>query len=397
MHVTAPANRLRTPPLSLYIHIPWCVKKCPYCDFNSHAARDGIPQDAYVDALLADLDGDLADFGDAARRPLHSVFFGGGTPSLFTPAAIARILDGVAARLAFAPGAEITLETNPGTVEHGRFGGYRGAGVNRISFGVQSFDNAMLQRLGRIHSADEAARAFAEARTAGFDNINLDLMYALPHQDLAGALADLERAIALAPEHISHYQLTLEPNTLFAAKPPPLPDSDSAWDMQEHGQALLAAHGHVQYEVSAYARDGRRSAHNLNYWTFGDYLGIGAGAHAKLSDAGSGAIRRRAKQRTPRAYLDHATTPRRIATETPVAAADLPFEFMMNALRLVDGVPLALFGERTGLPRDALDRPLGAAIDRGWLSVEDGQLRAGSEGQRFLNDVIGLFLPDPPP
>ncbi|MBN8480319.1 MAG: radical SAM family heme chaperone HemW, partial [Xanthomonadales bacterium] len=286
------------PPLSLYVHIPWCVKKCPYCDFNSHAVREGIPQEAYVDALLADLDGDLADFGDAARRPLASVFFGGGTPSLFSPAAIARILDGVAARLAIVPGAEVTLETNPGTVEHGRFAGYREAGVNRISFGVQSFDDAMLHRLGRIHSADEATRAFAEARAAGFDAINLDLMYALPRQDLAGALADLERAIALAPEHISHYQLTLEPNTLFAAKPPPLPDSDSAWDMQEHGQALLAAHGYAQYEVSAYARAGHRCAHNLNYWTFGDYLGIGAGAHAKLSDAATGTIRRRAKQRT---------------------------------------------------------------------------------------------------
>ena len=386
-----------TPPLSLYIHIPWCVKKCPYCDFNSHAVRDGIPQEAYVDALLADLDGDLADFGDAARRPLSSVFFGGGTPSLFTPAAIARILDGVAARLAFAAEAEVTLETNPGTVEHGRFGGYREAGVNRISFGVQSFDDAMLQRLGRIHSSAEALRAFDEARTAGFDNINLDLMYALPHQDLAGALADLKRAIALAPEHISHYQLTLEPNTLFAAKPPPLPDSDCAWDMQEHGQALLAAHGHAQYEVSAYAREGRRSAHNLNYWTFGDYLGIGAGAHAKLSDAGTSAIRRRAKQRTPRAFLEHATTSRRIAGDAPVASADLPFEFMMNALRLVDGVPAMLFGERTGLPRGVLDRPLREAVERGWLVDDADQLRAGSEGQRFLNDVIALFLPEPEP
>ncbi|MCW5569337.1 MAG: radical SAM family heme chaperone HemW, partial [Dokdonella sp.] len=343
---------LAAPPLSLYIHIPWCVKKCPYCDFNSHALREGIPLGTYVDALLADLDGDLADFGEAARRPLASVFFGGGTPSLFTPAAIGRILDGVAARLAFAPGAEVTLEANPGTIEHGRFDGYRTAGVNRVSFGVQSFDDAMLARLGRIHSSDEATRAIDEARAAGFDNINLDLMYALPHQDLAGALADLERAVALAPEHLSHYQLTLEPNTLFAAKPPPLPDSDSAWDMQEHGQALLAAHGYLQYEVSAYARGGRRSAHNLNYWTFGDYLGVGAGAHAKLTDTTTGTIRRRAKQRTPRAYLEHAAGPRRIATDTVVAAADLPFEFMMNALRLVDGVPMALFAQRTGLSVD---------------------------------------------
>ena len=383
-----------TPPLSLYIHIPWCVKKCPYCDFNSHAVRDGIPQDAYTDALLADLDGDLLDFGESARRPLHSVFFGGGTPSLFAPPAIARILDGVAARLTFAPDAEITLETNPGTVEHGRFDGYRAAGVNRISFGVQSFDDSMLTRLGRIHSAAEAERAFAEARTAGFDNINLDLMYALPNQDLTGALDDLERAIALAPEHLSHYQLTLEPNTLFAAKPPPLPDTDSAWDMQEHGQALLAAHGYAQYEVSAYARDGRRSAHNLNYWHFGDYLGIGAGAHAKLSDPAAGTVRRRAKQRTPRAYLEHANGPRRIAGDTVVGVADLPFEFMMNALRLLDGVPMALFAERTGLTDESLAAALAEASRRGWLVSEAGTLRASALGQRFLNDVIALFLPD---
>ena len=381
------------PPLSLYIHIPWCVKKCPYCDFNSHAVRDGIPQDAYVDALLADLEHDLADFGAAARRPLASVFFGGGTPSLFTPAAIGRILDGVAARLAFEPAAEITLETNPGTVEHGRFDGYRAAGVNRISFGVQSFDDAMLAALGRIHSADEAVRAFAAARAAGFDNINLDLMYALPRQDLGGALGDLDRAIALAPEHVSHYQLTLEPNTLFAAKPPPLPDSDSAWDMQEHGQALLAACGYVQYEVSAYARGDRRSVHNLNYWTFGDYLGIGAGAHGKLSDAATGTIHRRSKQRTPRAWLEHAAGPRRIAGSAAVTAIDLPFEFMMNALRLVDGVPLALFTQRTGLAAESVAAPLAEARRRGWLADAGDRLCPSADGQRFLNDLIALFLP----
>ncbi|ANB17045.1 radical SAM family heme chaperone HemW [Dokdonella koreensis] len=386
---------LTAPPLSLYVHIPWCVKKCPYCDFNSHAVREGIPQEAYVDALLADLDRDLADFGAAVPgRPLASIFFGGGTPSLFAPAAIGRILDGVAARLSLAPGAEVTLETNPGTVEHGRFDGYRAAGVNRISFGVQSFDDAMLHRLGRIHSAADAERAIGEARAAGIDNINIDLMYALPQQDLAGARADVDRAIALAPPHVSHYQLTLEPNTLFAARPPPLPDSDSAWDMQEHCQQRLAEAGYVQYEVSAYAQGGRRAAHNLNYWHFGDYLGIGAGAHGKLTDAAAGTVRRRAKQRTPRAYLEHAATPRRIVGDAVIVAADLPFEYMMNALRLIDGVPAGEFAERTGLAPAVLAAPLAAAHQRGWFDDAPGLLRTSVDGQRFLNDVIALFLPE---
>ncbi len=382
------------PPLSLYIHVPWCVKKCPYCDFNSHAVRGDIPQDAYVDTLLADLDRDLGDFPEAiAARPLRSIFFGGGTPSLFTPAAIARILAGVAARLAVPATCEITLETNPGTVEHGRFDGYRSAGVNRISFGVQSFDDAMLRRLGRIHSADEAERAIDEARSAGIDNFNIDLMYALPEQSLAGALADIERALALRPAHISHYQLTLEPNTLFAAKPPRLPDSDDAWDMQERCQERLALGGFRQYEVSAYARDDRRAEHNLNYWEFGDYLGIGAGAHAKLTDASRGTITRRAKQRTPRVYLEHAATPRGIASEVVLAAADLPFEYMMNALRLVDGVPAADFSARTGLAPATIAPALAAAHANCWIDDTHDRLRTTAEGQRLLNDVIALFLP----
>ena len=384
------------PPLSLYIHVPWCVKKCPYCDFNSHAVRDGIPQDAYVEALLADLDRDLRDATTAvAGRPLRSIFFGGGTPSLFSPDAIARILDGVASRLDVTARTEITLEANPGTIEHGRFDGYRSAGVNRISFGVQSFDDRMLQRLGRIHSADDAERAIGEAVAAGFDNYNIDLMYALPEQQLDGALRDVECAIALRPAHLSHYQLTLEPNTLFAVRPPPLPDSDTAWDMQEHCQQLLAASGYAQYEVSAYAREGRRAEHNLNYWEFGDYLGIGAGAHAKISDAASGTITRRAKQRTPRAYLEHAATPRAIASDTPLAPADLPFEYMMNALRLIDGVPDTDFSARTGLAADTIARPLAEARARGWLDGPGARLRTTAEGQRLLNDVIALFLPLP--
>jgi putative oxygen-independent coproporphyrinogen III oxidase len=381
------------PPLSLYIHIPWCVKKCPYCDFNSHAQVGGLPEDAYVTALIADLDRDLADFGEAtAGRPLHSIFFGGGTPSLFSPGSIARILDGVRKRLPIEAGIETTLETNPGTVEHGRFDGYRAAGVNRISFGVQSFDDEKLRRLGRIHSASDAALAVGEARAAGFDNFNIDLMYALPGQDLAGAARDIAQAIALAPTHISHYQLTIEPNTAFAAQPPVLPDSDAASDMQEHCQGLLAVAGYAQYEISAYAQSGRRSRHNLNYWQFGDYLGIGAGAHGKITDPASSRIRRRAKQRTPRAYLENAGQPRAIASEATLARPDLPFEYMMNALRLVDGVPTVEFIQRTGLGMTAIAPILADARRRGWLIESDQMLRTTESGQRFLNDVISLFL-----
>ena len=385
------------PPLSLYIHIPWCVKKCPYCDFNSHAQVGGLPQDAYVTALLADLDRDIADFGEALTdRPLRSIFFGGGTPSLFSPESIGRILTGVRERLGVEDGIEVTLETNPGTVEHGRYDGYLSAGINRISFGVQSFDDDMLRRLGRIHSASDAARVVGEARTAGFDNFNIDLMYALPDQDPAGAMADIEQAVALAPTHISHYQLTIEPNTVFAARPPALPDSDTAWDMQEQCQQMLAAAGYGQYEISAYAQSGRQSRHNLNYWQFGDYLGIGAGAHGKLSDAARGTIRRRAKQRTPRAYLDHAADARRIASDVVLAPLDLPFEYMMNALRLVEGVPAREFSERTGLAIETIEPILAAAKAQGWIVDDATSLRTTETGQRFLNDVIALFLVDAP-
>ena len=382
------------PPLSLYIHIPWCVKKCPYCDFNSHAQNGALPVDAYVAALLADLDRDLREFDAAiAARPLHSIFFGGGTPSLFAPDAIARILDGVAARIKLPRGIEITLETNPGTVEHGRFDGYLAAGVSRLSFGVQSFDDARLRRLGRIHSAADAERAIEEARTAGYANFNLDLMYALPEQTLEGALADLERALALQPAHISHYQLTLEPNTVFAAKPPPLPDEDSAWDMQEACQQRLAAAGYAQYEVSAYARDGRRCLHNLNYWSFGDYLGIGAGAHGKLTEATSGRIVRTTKVKAPRSYLERAAGGAAFGTRAAVAPADLPFEFMMNALRLNEGVASASFLERTALTRDAFADAWRVALERGWLENDPTRLVPTELGRRWLNDVIELFLP----
>jgi len=385
---------LVAPPLSLYVHMPWCVKKCPYCDFNSHGLRsEPPPYSDYIDHLLADLDADRADFAAALEgRPVISIFFGGGTPSLFSPELIARLLDGVRERLPLAADAEITLETNPGTVEHGRFDGYLAAGVNRISFGVQSFDDDKLKRLGRIHSAGEAEVAVKSAQDAGYANINLDLMYALPQQTLDGALADVERAVALQPTHISHYQLTLEPNTAFAANPPPLPDDDHAWAMQEACEARLAGAGYGQYEISAYAQSGRRCVHNLNYWQFGDYLGIGAGAHGKLSDAASGQVHRRWKTRHPRAYLEANGGSARIGGDSVVGAAELPFEYMLNALRLVDGVPMAAFAERTGLPPERIAAALVIARQRGWLHHDPQQLHTTALGQRFLNDVIGVFL-----
>ncbi|MGH8111761.1 MAG: radical SAM family heme chaperone HemW [Rhodanobacteraceae bacterium] len=404
---SSPVAGPRSPlPLSLYIHIPWCVRKCPYCDFNSHGlGKAAMPERDYVAALRADLAGDLADFADAlAGREVTSVFFGGGTPSLFAPASITAILDGASARIPFAADCEITLETNPGTVEHGRFDGYLAAGVNRISFGVQSFDDDALQALGRIHSAAEAEAAVKLAQDAGFANINLDLMYALPNQTVAGAIGDVERALAHGPTHLSHYQLTLEPGTPFAKRPPPLPADDAAWDMQEACQARLAAAGYAQYEVSAYAQPGRRCRHNLNYWQFGDYLGIGAGAHAKITGPGTvdselgGAaparwVRRRWKVRSPRAYLQNAGTPRRIGGDDAIAPDQLPFEFMLNALRLNDGVAADSFAERTGLPLSAVAGRLGEARARGWLTRDGSRLQATALGQRFLNDVIEAFLP----
>lgn len=381
---------LRPPPLSLYVHLPWCVRKCPYCDFNSHEARGPLPFEAYVDALLADLDHDLPL---AWGRTVHSVFFGGGTPSLFPADAIDRLLQGASARLRFAPGAEITLETNPGTAEHGRFEDYRRAGVNRISFGIQSFDDGCLQRLGRIHDSAQADAAVKLAQDAGLDNLNLDLMYALPGQDLAMARRDVERALALQPAHVSHYQLTLEPNTVFAARPPGgLPDDDQAWDMQEACQAMLADAGYAQYEVSAYARPGRQCAHNLNYWRFGDYLGIGAGAHGKLTLGAQQAVVRRWKLKHPAAWLAAAGSAAGIGGEEFVAPQQRPFEFMLNALRLVDGFALPDFEARCGLPAEAIEAPLAEGVDRGWLRREGDRVVPTPLGRRFGNDVIALFL-----
>ncbi|KQZ66529.1 MULTISPECIES: radical SAM family heme chaperone HemW [unclassified Lysobacter] len=398
---------LSLPPLSLYVHLPWCVRKCPYCDFNSHEGRGPLPFADYVDALLADLDYDLPLVWG---RTVQTVFFGGGTPSLFPPEAIDRFLQAASARLRFAPGCEITLETNPGTAEHGRFELYRAAGVNRLSFGIQSFDDGCLRRLGRIHDSGEAEAAVKLAQDAGYDNLNLDLMYALPEQSLAMAERDLERAFALDPTHVSHYQLTLEPNTVFAARPPQgIPDDDGAWDMQEHCQALLAAHGYAQYEVSAYARPDRRCAHNVNYWRYGDYLGIGAGAHGKITLGAEQAVLRRWKIKHPTQYLARAGSAEAIGGDDRIAPERRPFEFMLNALRLVDGFALSDFEARTGLARSAIAAPLQTALARGWLE-QDGGERDGEErdgqgreservrptelGRRYTNDVVSLFLDD---
>ncbi len=375
-------------PLSLYIHFPWCVKKCPYCDFNSHALRGEIPEVGYVDALLRDLDFELQE---PETRPLVSIFMGGGTPSLFSGAAIARVLDGVSRRLAFAPDIEITLEANPGTADAENFAGYRAAGVNRLSIGVQSLNATHLKSLGRIHGPDEARRAVALARNAGIDNVNLDLMFALPQQTHAEAEDDVRGLLALAPEHVSYYHLTLEPNTEFHARPPPLPDSDSAYAMLEAGQAQLAAAGYAQYEVSAYSKPGRSSRHNRNYWQFGDYLGIGAGAHGKRTR--DGRITRRARQKHPKTYLDTAGAVGSFQENRVVAVAELPFEYSMNALRLNEGFSWADFEARTGLSSSALAKPLQRAADLGLVETDRAWVRPTPLGRSHLNRLLELFLP----
>nr|WP_024309845.1 radical SAM family heme chaperone HemW [Pseudomonas sp. P818] len=379
-------GRFLLPPLALYIHIPWCVRKCPYCDFNSHAAGPTLPEEEYVDALLADLDTDLRH---VHGRPLTSIFFGGGTPSLFSDRALGRLLEGVERRVAFAPDIEITLEANPGTFEQAKFKGYRSLGINRLSIGVQSFQEAKLKALGRIHDGNEAIRAADMARTAGFDNFNLDLMHGLPEQSIEDALFDLRTAISQGPTHLSWYQLTMEPNTVFWSQPPVLPEDDLLWDIQEAGQALLAAEGYAQYEVSAYAQPGKQARHNLNYWTFGDFLGIGAGAHAKLSTS-HGRIQRTWKTRLPKDYLDPAKAFQ--AGERTLEADELPFEFLMNVLRLTEGAPAELFTQRTGLPLQQLEQARREAERQGLLQADPARLVATAKGQLFLNDLLQHFL-----
>ncbi len=376
------------PPLGLYIHLPWCVRKCPYCDFNSHAA-DAIPEQAYVDALLADLEQELPLVWG---RPIETIFVGGGTPSLFSAAAIERLFSGLRALLNFAPAIEITLESNPGSADADNYRGYREAGINRLSIGVQSFDDRQLSVLGRIHDGAEARQAFAVARAAGFTNINLDLMFGLPAQSADAAQRDLEQALDLEPEHISHYQLTIEPNTLFHHRPPAdLPDDDTSWEQTQACEGLLESRGYRQYEVSAWCRERRESRHNLNYWQFGDYIGIGAGAHGKITLGGENRVLRRVRQRQPRAYLESSGR-ERIASETELGREDLAFEFMLNALRLRQGFPIRLFHDNTGLELDALLPELKAARDKGLLEFDAARIRPTESGFRHLNTLQALFL-----
>ncbi|WP_313739597.1 radical SAM family heme chaperone HemW [Pseudomonas sp.] len=374
------------PPLALYIHIPWCVRKCPYCDFNSHQAGPEIPEAAYVNALLADLDQELPA---VQGRAISSIFFGGGTPSLFSADALGRLLRGVEQRIPFAADIEITLEANPGTFEQDKFKAYRQQGINRLSIGVQSFQPEKLERLGRIHNGDEAVRAAGMARAAGFDNFNLDLMHGLPEQSLDDALGDLRQAIDLGPTHLSWYQLTVEPNTVFWNQPPKLPEDDILWDIQEAGQALLASQGFAQYEVSAYAQPGKPARHNLNYWRFGDFIGIGAGAHGKLSLA-DGRIVRTWKTRLPKDYLNPEKPYK--AGEKVLPIDELPFEFLINALRLTQGVEADLFTRRTGQPLAQLADARRHAEQKGLLRVEPDRLAATARGQLFLNDLLQYFL-----
>ena len=374
-------------PLSLYIHLPWCVQKCPYCDFNSHAVKEGIPETLYVAALLADL---KQNRGLVHGRPLVSIFFGGGTPSLFSPQAIEAILDGVQQELSFDPKIEITMEANPGTVDERHFKDFRHIGVNRLSLGVQSFNDRHLKTLGRIHDSQAAFRALEIAREGGFENINIDLMYGLPQQTPAEAWEDLEAGLKLQTTHLSWYQLTIEPNTLFHHTRPPLPTDEAVWEMQQTGLALIQEQGFKQYEVSAYSRPGRSCRHNLNYWEFGDYLGIGAGAHSKITDLETGLVNRHWQVRHPREYLDENRP--KTAQRTRIEQKELVFEFMLNALRLNAGVPAVLFEERTGIKLATIEPLLKRARDKKLLTEDQTHLTPTDLGQRFLNDLVALFL-----
>ena len=376
------------PPLSLYIHLPWCLRKCPYCDFNSHEMRAAdLPEQRYIDALMTDLEAALPLIWG---RTVHSIFIGGGTPSLFSPDAIDRLLGGVRARLRLEADCEISLEANPGTFEKDRFRAFRAAGVTRLSVGVQSFNDDYLQALGRVHDRAQAIAAVEEAAQA-FDTFNLDIMYALPGQTLETLRTDMATALAMAPPHISIYHLTLEPNTFFARHPPKLPDEDTAYDMLDLITDMTGAAGLERYEVSAYAASGQRCFHNLNYWNFGDYLGLGAGAHSKLSFAHR--VVRQVRFREPRLYMETALTGRCVAQESEVGRADLAFEFMLNALRLKDGFPLSHFGERTGLPITAIQKGLALAEVKGLLERDLDRVKPSVRGFDFLNDLQSLFLP----
>ncbi len=385
---------MNDPSLALYVHLPWCVRKCPYCDFNSHQRKSAAPDRSYIDALIRDFELELPRLGG---RRIDTVFFGGGTPSLFPPEDFARLLSVLRQRIAVADDVEVTLEANPGTIERGRFAGYRDAGINRVSLGAQTFAPRALEVLGRIHSAEDTHGAVAELRAARLDNFNLDLMFALPDQTPEEALEDVRIACALGPSHLSYYQLTLEPGTVFHARPPPLPDEDIAWQMQVAGQRLLADAGYVQYEVSAFAKGGSSCRHNLNYWRFGDYVGIGAGAHGKITLAAPQRILRTTKPKQPREYQEQVGRAARglhppVEEGRFIAAADLPFEFMLNALRLNDGFSADDYRRGTGLSMASVEAKLAAALERGLLEARPGGWQPTELGRRFLNDLQASFL-----
>lgn len=382
-------NFTALPPLSLYIHVPWCVRKCPYCDFNSHNSPQEIPEKAYVDALLRDLEQEVPLIWG---RAVQTIFIGGGTPSLFSAEAYDRLFSGLRALLPLHHDAEITLEANPGTLEAGRFKEYRALGINRLSIGIQSFDDEALTKLGRIHNSKQAIKAVEAAHAADYDNFNLDLMFGLPGQDENKAAADVETAIALQPAHISYYQLTIEPNTLFYAQPPTLPDDDPIYDWQLQNQTRLAKAGYMQYETSAYAKQGRQCRHNVNYWQFGDYIGIGAGAHGKISSAAPQQIARRVKQKQPLAFIDTAGEDTCLLEQSLVAEDEVGFEFMLNAMRLLDGVATPLFQQHTGVPISTIRGAMQRAEALGLVEHSISRIRPTEKGQRYLNSLIELFL-----
>lgn len=381
---------LNNPPLSLYVHMPWCVRKCPYCDFNSHTAPEKLATQEYIEALVADLEQDLPLVWG---RPVQSIYFGGGTPSLFPAGQIAAFLSAVRARLILSPGIEITLEANPGTIEHDSFSAYANAGINRVSLGVQSFDEGLLGRLGRIHSRQDIYQSLQSLKSAGINNFNIDLMYALPGQSNAQSKRDIELAIEANPAHISYYQLTIEPNTAFAAQPPRLPEDDQAWDMQQAGLDMLEAAGYQQYEISAFAKQGLQSRHNLNYWRYGDFLAVGAGAHGKITTPVDGKVQRYAKHRHPKRYMSGVQTGDWRAEKRALNDAERVFEFFLNQLRLKQGVYTGDFSARTGLPWEIVESRVQKAVEKGLLEMYQTRLRPTGLGWRFVNDIQQMFLP----
>ena len=381
-----------SPPLSLYIHFPWCIRKCPYCDFNSHALlHNSMPGDDYIDALIRDLEFELPRIWG---RSVSSVFLGGGTPNLFSVDAVGRLLSTLRSHLNLAPGCEITLEANPGAAEAAHFRDYRDTGINRLSIGIQTFADPVLGRLGRIHNGEQAIFAIELARQAGFENINLDIMYGLPGQTVDDAIQDLEIATGFNTTHLSWYQLTIEPNTVFYSEPPALPKEDSIWAMQDEGINYLREHGLHQYEISAYARGDRVCRHNMNYWQFGDYLGLGAGAHGKITDCAKGTINRFARHRIPESYMQKSGKPDVIVSEKQLSKQDIILEFMMNAMRLNEGTPVELFKLHTGLPIDAAEEKLQEAREKDLLEFNTIHIKPTEHGRRYLNDLLQIFVDD---